>query len=75
MVRTTRRRIPGQLTAQGEANDALVEERTYILEVRTGGLVEMQGASVASLRRLFIGVGMASLHPIAAGAPSAQRSI
>ena len=30
---------PGPVTAQGEANDALVEERTYILEVRTGGQV------------------------------------
>lgn len=39
---------PGPVTAQGEANDALVEERTCILEVRTGGQVFAKTFSVSA---------------------------
>jgi hypothetical protein len=39
---------PGPVTAQGEANDAVAEERTCILEVRAGGQVFAKTFSVSA---------------------------
>ena len=47
---------------------------TYWRSVRADSS-RCRGLALHRYGGLFIGVGMAGLHPIAAGAPSAQRSI